>query len=229
MTLKPIPPTKYDGLVDSKAFHRFITEGTAYVEDGRVPSKKRAFILSHYLTGGAHEFYVCEVSGRPYEWHLPDFFRELFNYCFPVDFRIKQQEKLHRCYQNSLRVQDYVYGLNELWTMIGDMDERTCVHKLWFGLQQEIQQDLWHEKLNPEISSLEDVIAAAEVIEITQSVPAETSARGHNQTSNTVRSAAAMPAGDERQRQRKKPSRRDRRQDDCPRNDRPGPSNGQMP
>ena len=113
--------------------------------------------------------------------------------------------------------------------MIGDMDERTCVHKLWFGLRQEIQQDLWCKKLNPEISSLEDVIAAAEVIEIAQSVPAETSARGHNRTSNTVWSAAAMPAGDERQRRRKKPSRRDRRQDDRPRNDRPGPSNGQTP
>ena len=38
MTLKPIPPTKYDGSMDSKAFHHFITEGTAYVKDGRVPS-----------------------------------------------------------------------------------------------------------------------------------------------------------------------------------------------
>ena len=30
MTLKPIPLTKYDGLVDSKVFHHFITEGTAF-------------------------------------------------------------------------------------------------------------------------------------------------------------------------------------------------------
>ena len=136
MTLKPIPPMKYDGSVDSKAYHRFITERTAYVEDGRVPSKKHAFILLHYLTGRAYEFYVCEVSGKPYRWRLPDFFRELFNYCFPVDFRIKQRAKLRCCYQNSSRVRDYVYELNELWTMIGDIDERTCVHKLWFGLRQ---------------------------------------------------------------------------------------------
>jgi len=104
MTLKPIPPTKYDGSVDSKAFHRFITEGTAYVKDGQVPSKKRAFILSHYLTGKAHEFYIREVSGDPYGWRLPEFFRELFNYCFPVDFRIKQRRKLLRCYQNDQKV-----------------------------------------------------------------------------------------------------------------------------
>jgi len=58
MKLKPIPPVEYDGSVDSKAFHWFITEGTAYVKDGEVPSKKQAFILSHYLKGRAHEFYV---------------------------------------------------------------------------------------------------------------------------------------------------------------------------
>ena len=89
MKLKPIPPVEYDGSVDSKAFHRFITEGTAYVKDREVPSKKQAFILSHYLKGRAHEFYVQEVSGDPYRWRLSTFFRELFNYCFPVDFRIK--------------------------------------------------------------------------------------------------------------------------------------------
>ncbi|KAG1785780.1 uncharacterized protein HD556DRAFT_1456311 [Suillus plorans] len=58
--LKPIAPTTYDGAVDSRAFHRFITEGTAYVKDGHVKSKKRAFVLSHFLKGKAHEFYIRE-------------------------------------------------------------------------------------------------------------------------------------------------------------------------
>ncbi|KAG0709581.1 hypothetical protein DFH29DRAFT_884786 [Suillus ampliporus] len=38
-TLKPIPPAEYDGTVDSRAFHRFIIERTAYGEDGNVPRK----------------------------------------------------------------------------------------------------------------------------------------------------------------------------------------------
>ena len=71
MTLKPIAPTKYDGLPDSKASHRFMTEGTAYVKDGGVPSKKRAFIPVHYLTGKAREFYVNAMAVNPYKWKLP--------------------------------------------------------------------------------------------------------------------------------------------------------------
>ena len=54
--------------------------------------------------------------------------------------------------------------------MIGEMDERTKVHKLWFGLCKETQHDLWRDKLNHEISSLRSVIASAEIIEIAQSV-----------------------------------------------------------
>ncbi|KAG0694020.1 hypothetical protein DFH29DRAFT_961852 [Suillus ampliporus] len=85
-TLKPIPPMEYDGMVDSHAFHRFITKGTAYVEDGNVPRNRQVFVLSHYLKGKAHDFYVRQVSDQPGGWRLSEFFTELFNYCFPLDF-----------------------------------------------------------------------------------------------------------------------------------------------
>ena len=68
MKLKLIPPIEYDGLEDHQMIHWFITEGTAYVKDGNIPSKKQVFILSHYLTGREHEFYIREVSGDPYRW-----------------------------------------------------------------------------------------------------------------------------------------------------------------
>ncbi|KIM51718.1 hypothetical protein SCLCIDRAFT_1166396 [Scleroderma citrinum Foug A] len=170
MKLKPILPMEYNRSINSKAFHCFITEGTAYVKDREVPSKKQAFILSHYLTGKAHEFYVHEVSGDLYRWRLSTFFHELFNYCFPVDYRIKLRKKLHLCYQGNKTVQDYLYELNKIWNMIGEMDECTKVHKLWFSLCKEIQHDLWRDRLNLEISSLRSVIACAEIIKIMQSV-----------------------------------------------------------
>lgn len=161
MTLEPIPPTKYDGSADFKAFHLFTIEGTAYVKDGRVPSKKRAFILARFLTGKAEGFYIHEVLRDPYKWRLREFFRELYKYCFPVNFRIEQRRKLQSCYQTDRTVRDYIYELDALWNMIGETDERTKVHKLWSGLRKEIQHDLRREKLDPEISSLREVIASA--------------------------------------------------------------------
>ncbi|KAG2129601.1 hypothetical protein DEU56DRAFT_915095 [Suillus clintonianus] len=105
-TLKPIPPTVYDGTIDSRAYHRFITEGTVYVEDGKVKSEKKVFVLAHFLKGKAHEFYIREVSGDPYQWRLRGFFTELFNYCFLINFRMKQREKLKHCFQNDKSVRD---------------------------------------------------------------------------------------------------------------------------
>ncbi|KAG2738296.1 hypothetical protein P692DRAFT_201666445, partial [Suillus brevipes Sb2] len=155
--LKPIPPVNYDGSPDSRAFHQFMTEGTAYVKDGQVERKRRVFILAHYLKGRAREFYVREVSGDPYRWRLREFFMELFNYCFPVNFRMEQRAKLNKCYQNNKTVREYIYELSELWNMIGDVEDRQKVTRLWTGLSSTIQAELWKKELNPESSSFREV------------------------------------------------------------------------
>jgi hypothetical protein len=152
--LKPIPPLMYDGSADSRVFHRFITEGTAFIEAGGVKDREQVFILSHYLSGKAHEFYVREVAGNPYKWRPRDFFLELFNSCFPIDFRMKQCEKLKRTYQNDRSIRGYISELNELWNLIGNVSKRDQVTKIWFGFNAYIQTNLWKDKLNPENSSL---------------------------------------------------------------------------
>ncbi|KAG2098402.1 uncharacterized protein F5147DRAFT_815844 [Suillus discolor] len=170
-TLKPIPPVNYNGSLDSRAFHQFLMEGTTYVKDGQVERKRRVFILAHYLKGRVREFYTREVSGDPYRWRLRRFFTELFNHCFPIDFRMKQREKLNRSYQNEKTVREYIYELSELWNMIGDVAERQQVTHLWTGPNPSIQMELWKKELNPESSSFREVQSVAEIIEIAHSVP----------------------------------------------------------
>ncbi|KIJ10527.1 hypothetical protein PAXINDRAFT_157582 [Paxillus involutus ATCC 200175] len=121
--LRPIAPNTYDGSADSRAFHCFVTEGTAYVEAGQVKDWEQVFILSHYLKGRAHEFYVREVSADPYRWRLHEFFLEMFNACFPINYRTKQREKLKKSFQNERTVRDYVSELTELWNLIGDISD----------------------------------------------------------------------------------------------------------
>ena len=49
------------------------------MELGQVEPHKQVFVLSHYLTGKAHEFYIHEVAGDSEKWGIHDFFLELFN------------------------------------------------------------------------------------------------------------------------------------------------------
>ncbi|KIK50945.1 hypothetical protein GYMLUDRAFT_141718, partial [Collybiopsis luxurians FD-317 M1] len=72
-------------------------------------------------------------------------------------------------FQNDKSVQEYLAELDDLFNTIGLLDEREKVHKLWSGLTKKIQKGLWREKLNPEISSYDEVSRAAELVEIIES------------------------------------------------------------
>ena len=95
--IKPIAPKEYDGNADARAYHRFVRESEAYIRDGRVKGRRRIFILSYYLTGKAYDFYTQKVSNDEENWTLTQFYDELFNYCFPVDYRMQLRKTLARC------------------------------------------------------------------------------------------------------------------------------------
>ncbi|KAG9311666.1 hypothetical protein JVU11DRAFT_7901 [Chiua virens] len=60
--------------------------------------------------------------------------------------------------------------LHELWNLIGEISPREKVIKTWSRFSPWLQSELWKDKLNPEKSTLSNVIAAAEVLEIAHSV-----------------------------------------------------------
>lgn len=105
-----------------------------------------------------------------------------------------------------------MYELNELWNMIGDVDERDRVSRLWTGLSTEIQRELWKKELNPETSSFKEVQSAAEIIEIAHSVPMGRDKRsGNREKSVTALTAnASSPVRGPRHRGTNPPPKRGR-------------------
>ena len=100
--------------------------------------------------------------------------------------------------------------------MIGSTTERDKVLKLWYGLRPSIQQALWRDGFNPEISSWDEVINGAEIIEISESVTAprtrhqpETRDQSNNYHSGSSRRQSANPKGTRFEQQT--PSRSDSR------------------
>jgi RNase H-like domain found in reverse transcriptase/Integrase zinc binding domain/Reverse transcriptase (RNA-dependent DNA polymerase)/Retroviral aspartyl protease/Zinc knuckle len=168
--IKPIAPKEYNGQPDARAYHRFVRESEAYLRDGKVEGPRQVFLLSYYLTGKAYDFYTQKVASNEEEWGLRQFYGELFNYCFPVDFRMQLRRSLARSHQNDKSVSEYVHELHELFSMIGDVPERDRVLKFWHGTRPVIQKGLWRDNLNPETSSWDRVTAQAEIIEISENV-----------------------------------------------------------
>ena len=83
---------------------------------------------------------------------------------------MQMRRNLARCHQNESTVAEYVHELQELFNMIGDISERDKVLKFWNGSRAIIQKGLWRDNLNPEISTWEQVVAQAEIIEISENV-----------------------------------------------------------
>lgn len=168
---RAIKPKEYNGKENSKAFHRFMKEGLNYLEDAQIERKRYIYVLSHFLTGRAYDFYTQKVSKTEKKWSVEQFFRELFNYCFLSNYRMKMRAKLEKLtQQHNQSVIEYVYELEELFGTIGGMSERDKVIKLWTGFRHYIQQALWRDGLHLEMSSWEEVVEQAETIEIAQNV-----------------------------------------------------------
>ena len=117
------------------------------------------------------------------------FYEELFNYCFPVDYRMQLRKNLARCHQNDKTVAEYTHELQELFNMIGNVPEQDQVLKFWNSARPSIQRELWRNKLNPELSSWRKVVAQAEIIEIAENV-AERRDRKSGQTLQTSGTAS---------------------------------------
>ena len=169
-SIKPIPPKEYDGAAVVGAYHRFIRESDAYLRDGRVKGSRKIFLLSYYLTGKAYDFYTQKVSINEEQWTLAQFYEELFNFCFPVDYRMQLRKTLARCHQNEKSVAEYAYELQDLFNMIGNIPKQDQVLKFWNSARPSIQKELWKSRLNPETSSWSTVLAQAEIIEIAENV-----------------------------------------------------------
>ncbi|KAJ3899305.1 hypothetical protein F5879DRAFT_767320, partial [Lentinula edodes] len=113
--IKPILLNEYDGSADAEKYHCFVLQ---YCKEGHVPEDKRVFLLPHYLTGKAHSFFTQKVSKNHEQWKLKDFFEELFNFCFPMNYRSLQRKKIKCCYQNDCLVSEYTFDLSNLFSMV---------------------------------------------------------------------------------------------------------------
>jgi hypothetical protein len=104
MLLKPIPPSRYNGEPDATAIQCFARESKTYIKMGCVlPEEEQVYFISYYLDGKALDFYNQVINPEEDTWTLKKFFVELFEFCFPVDFRNTQRRHLNQCFQAQRR------------------------------------------------------------------------------------------------------------------------------
>lgn len=105
LRLKPEKPEPYDGRPDAQVFHKFMRQTVEYLTAFDVEPTMLASHVSNFLKGNAYNFWVTTVESKaPRGWSLRKLFIELFNYCFPVDYRLQMREKLRSSEQGNRSV-----------------------------------------------------------------------------------------------------------------------------
>ncbi|KAG6826946.1 hypothetical protein H0H92_013800 [Tricholoma furcatifolium] len=164
--IKPTPPEKYNGEPDVQRYFKFVAQSVAYCDKGQIPPEDQIQEISYFLTDEAYKFYLNEVSMEEYKWNLTKFVKRLFDFCFPPNYRLKEQQKLEQFKQGSLRVRPYTAELKNKYQIIRYAHKREKVRKLWSGLQPRLQQKLFENGYDPERSKWGEVVDAAELYEI---------------------------------------------------------------
>ncbi|KAF8136864.1 hypothetical protein K438DRAFT_1996877 [Mycena galopus ATCC 62051] len=148
MLLKLIPPSRYNGEPNANAIQRFARESRTYVMMGRVPDAQQVVVKDEE------------------EWDLRRFFTELFEFCFPVDFRNTQRERLSDCYQNAKDVAAHVAEWSEIYNTIGLEDTQAKIVMLFNSLTYPIQTEIYRKNLDPEVATWDEIVKAATAAEV---------------------------------------------------------------
>ncbi|KAJ3862077.1 hypothetical protein EV359DRAFT_83696 [Lentinula novae-zelandiae] len=60
--IKPVPPSIWNGEADAEVFQRIVLEGYQFCKEGKIPKNEWVFLISHYLSGKAYQFFALKVA-----------------------------------------------------------------------------------------------------------------------------------------------------------------------
>lgn len=95
-------------------------------------------------------------------WELDEFLTQLFDHCFPANFRTGQRVRLTKCRQNTRPVRDWTFELRSLADSVGDVPDRQLVLHCWQGSDTYIRKKWAEAGHSPEVSLFDELEAAAE-------------------------------------------------------------------
>ena len=156
----PVPP-KYDGRAHFKTFTNWSITLADHIEDCHIPKENQVRQAKHYLTGKALDFYMKRVQRNEREWNLKTFLSELFDNCFPPDFRISYRRRLNESKQEGRNFETWYNELKDFAEIVGDIPNEQILLYLWGGADNEVAAKWAEQGYTPETSTIDKLVSTA--------------------------------------------------------------------
>lgn len=164
-SLRMKPPMVYDGRADLDHFDQWIFEIETWRDLYELPEEVVIKLMVNFVSHLASKFYMKHVAKCQDEWTMKGIYEGTFDYCFPIDFKLKLREKLTKAAQNKKKVRDFVRDLQSLAQRFPDVTSRQLNQIFWEGLNRYIRLDLIGQGIDPETHTLEKMVKYAVRIE----------------------------------------------------------------
>ncbi|EJD34483.1 hypothetical protein AURDEDRAFT_176481 [Auricularia subglabra TFB-10046 SS5] len=156
---------RYDGIADYDQFEAFVSKWDSWLRSKDLSDKEAVEYLRHALTGKASTWYTNHVAMQLKGWSMMKVYKEMYESCFPVNFREDLRDKMMAATQRGRPIKDYAKDLENMSLRYDDIDKGTVKRILWDGVDDYIRL-YWIEKgLSLEFSDVPTLIYYAYRVE----------------------------------------------------------------
>ncbi|EJD46669.1 hypothetical protein AURDEDRAFT_164126 [Auricularia subglabra TFB-10046 SS5] len=156
---------QYDGTADYDQFEAFVSKWDSWQRSKALSDREAVEYLRHALTGKASTWYTNFVAMQLKGWTMKKVYKEMYESCFPVNFREDLRDKMMAATQRGRPIKDYAKDLENMSIRYDDIDKGTVKRILWDGVEDYIRL-YWIEKgLSLEFSDVPTLIYYAYRVE----------------------------------------------------------------
>jgi hypothetical protein len=109
---------------------------------------------------------MTKVAKNRGKYTMKRLFEELFDWCFPVNFRSMQRDTFSSFEQDGMELRVYEQKLITLANSIGGISKRSFVLQFWKGLDSYLRFKFSEKGLSGETSSIEELMAKGQRFEL---------------------------------------------------------------
>jgi len=159
--LKLPEPFVYDGSPDYDQFEQWCYEVDNWMDLSGVDEYYALKYLATYLSGKAATFYMTHVATSVSQYTVERLYRDLFEYCFPINFKRKLRDRFFRLTQGTRNVRDFLRELQRLGSRLADVTDKDIAQRFWKGVHGYIRIELAKKGKDSENTSLKKLAKRA--------------------------------------------------------------------
>ncbi|KAF8749784.1 hypothetical protein RHS01_09845 [Rhizoctonia solani] len=152
---------------DIEAYEQFLFEYNTWIREAGLSRDESVRGICRFLDGKASKWYMSKIAPNldRVRYEIRDIYSQLYQYCFPPDFKEKLRKKYESLTQGERVVQDFFADLELYRTRLSDVTDSQHVRRAWNGAARYIRVEWAIRGIRPESTTIEELKRVAEDIE----------------------------------------------------------------